>query len=461
MRNRSLTIKIFGAIALTFLILGIAIYFFIYLSFPQKYMENKKKNVTEKVNICLLKFEDENLTNEDIKKELIEISLREDVYIDVYFNDKYLYSINSQQSYSIEDMREEIQVDIIVDRRLDEYEKVSVKRVCSEGVIDADIYVPIKLLEDVEKVLLSTYPAIIVITIIMIVLLSLVAAYQISRPIILIINKVNDMSQFRHKPKRIDGYNNLRDEIKLLDVKIEDMYYMLRESQINMENEMKNQMKQEKLKFDFFRMAAHELKTPLTSVNGMLEGMYYNIPPYNNREHYLSECQNIIGDMNCLIKKMLSSTEYNSQCTKENVNIKKLIQKITDMFVVERIKKNVELVIDISDDEICYTNKEMFESALKNVIHNAVIYCAENGVISISLRDGLIYIFNECEPLGEEELEMIFKGIYKSLDSNGNGLGLYLVKRFLDILKIKFSLERSCLHDNLVGMTFKIDIKSM
>lgn len=462
MKNRSLVTKIFIAVALTFLFLGGAIYFFIYLSFPQKYMENKKKNVEEEVMMCLSDVDDVSLIYEEIKTELLMLCQRESVCIDIFLNDDFLYSINNEQSYSIEDMQDNTMVDTVVNRDLEMYEKTGIKKVCIQGEIVADIYVPFKEVEDVAGVLLSTYPVIIIITVFLVAILSLIAAWQISRPIVCIINKVNDMSTFNHIPKKEWINENTKDEIKILDGKLENMYYMLYESQINMENELKNQMKQEKFKFDFLRMAAHELKTPLTSVNGMLEGMYYNISPYDDREKYLLECQKVISDMNHLIKEMLLSTELSHKNMEDKVYIKKSVEKIMDIFAVERIKKKIKLAIDIEDNSVFCTNKEMFESALKNILHNSVIYCEENGTIDISMQEDRLHIFNSCKPLKEDEIGKIFEAFYrgKSDNDNGNGLGLYLVKRFLDTLNVDFKLKESCINGKIGGMDFILDLRN-
>lgn len=462
MKNRSLTAKIFILIALTFLILGGAIYVFIYLSFPQKYMENKKENVKEAVAICLIDMEDANYIYKTMKEKLVTISKTEDVSIDIYLNDNIIYSINSDQMYSIEDAQESTVVDVIVERDLEKYEKIRIEEMCGQGEIVVDIYIPFKEVEKVVEVLISTYPTIIVLSIIMTVILSLIAAKRISRPMVCIIHKVNDMSTFHYVPKKEVEDEDIRDEINLLDKKIENMYYMLHESHINMKNEMKNQMKQEKLKFDFLRMAAHELKTPLTSVNGMLEGMYYNISPYDDREKYLLECQKVIGNMNRLIKDMLLSTEWNRKYIPEKVYIKDIIEKIVEMFAAKQVKKKIKLVIDIPDDFICHTSKEMLEGALKNIIHNSVIYCEENGIIHISLKEDGLHIFNSCMPLKQEEVERIFEAFYRKNNENdndnGNGLGLYLVKRLLDILKIKYEFKASSICGGVEGMDFIIKL---
>lgn len=462
-KNRSLKTKIFMAIALTFLLLGAAIYTFIYISFPQKYMENKKENVKGQVEKSLEKIESADDIYEETKAELLLISQRESVSIDVFANDVLLFSISSDRSYSIEDTHDDVMVDVVVGRDEEEYEEISIKHILAENAeIAANIYVPVKIIDDVAGVLLSSYPVIMIITVFMIAILSLIATWQISHPIVRIIEKVNAMSIFRHTPKKQQSGDNIRDELKLLDRKLENMYYMLYEGQINMERELKNQMKQEKLKFDFLRMAAHELKTPLTSINGMLEGMYYNIAPYSDREKYLLECQHIINDMNKLIMEMLISTELNSKSREETIYIKETLEKIADMFAVEQIKRNVELHMSIQADYEYYTNREILESALKNIVHNAVIYSKEHGIIDISLKDDALHIFNSCTSLAEDETEKIFEAFYRgdndNANENGNGLGLYLVKRFFGVLGIEFEFKRAVVN-GCEGMDFIIYLK--
>lgn len=463
-KNSSLIKKIFWAIALTFFILGFAIYVFIYFSFPKRYMDNKKKNVEKQVENCLNELSDIEDIYGKTKEKLIQISGKEGVCIEVFCDGKSVYSINSNQIYSIGDLTEDTMVDVITVWEASEYEKTTIKCTNDSCKIIADIYIPLKIIDDIEGVLLSTYPVIIMITLIMTILLSIIAAKKISRPIVKIIDKVNDMSLFNHKPKKIDYTEEIKDEIIVLDERIENMYFMLNEVQLNMENELKGQMKQEKLKFDFLRMAAHELKTPLTAVNGMIEGMYYNISPYNDREKYLLECQKIIYDMNHLIKGMLLSTELSDMSNKTQIDIKDLIYKISDMFATNQIKNKIAVKIDIKSQFLVLANKEMLEGALKNIIHNSIMYCDTNGIIKIFIEQGKLHIFNSCTPLSDERINKIFEAFYRGDNShenqNGNGLGLYLVKRTFDILNIEYKFARSCI-ENVYGMEFEIDLNNI
>ena len=86
---------------------------------------------------------------------------------------------------------------------------------------------------------------------------------------------------------------NSTNEVGQLKTQINNLYSTLLESIDDLEIKNKEIVRLEKLKYDFFRGASHELKTPLASLKIILENMKYNIGKYKNRDTYINSCIDI------------------------------------------------------------------------------------------------------------------------------------------------------------------------
>ena len=84
------------------------------------------------------------------------------------------------------------------------------------------------------------------------------------------------------------------------------MYSTLLRTIDDLEFKNKEILKLEKLKYDFFKGASHELKTPLASLKIILENMKYNIGKYKERDIYINECIDIVDSLTKNISQILS-----------------------------------------------------------------------------------------------------------------------------------------------------------
>ena len=78
-----------------------------------------------------------------------------------------------------------------------------------------------------------------------------------------------------------------------------------------MEEEIKNVSESEKIKVDFLRSASHELKTPLMSMNIMIENMLYDIGKYKNHYIYLEKCKDIVSELSKMVQEILDTSKLN------------------------------------------------------------------------------------------------------------------------------------------------------
>ena len=198
----------------------------------------------------------------------------------------------------------------------------------------------------------------------------------------------------------------------------------------------------ETLQTDFVSNVSHEIKTPITAIDG-----YATL---------LQNTENIDEVENEYIEKILFNTKRLSELVSNilllsKVDNKAIQAKKTTYRLDEQIRQSIvllepkwsakEIEFDVDMDEIEYTGDEslMFH-VWNNLIDNAIKFSPENGLIRMKLEradDKLTFtIEDEGCGISDEEKKHIFNKFYQSDSSHkseGNGLGLALVKNILTI----------------------------
>ena len=206
----------------------------------------------------------------------------------------------------------------------------------------------------------------------------------------------------------------------------------------------------ETLQTDFVSNVSHEIKTPINAIEG-----YTTL---------LQNTENIDEVENAYIEKILFNTKRLSELVSNilmlsKVDNKAIQAKKTTYRLDEQIRQSIvllepkwstkEIDLDVDMDEIEYTGDEslMFH-VWNNLIDNAIKFSPENGRVKIRLKskEGKAAFLIEDGGCGisDEEKERIFNKFYQadsSHKSEGNGLGLALVKNILALCSGKITVE--------------------
>ncbi len=274
--------------------------------------------------------------------------------------------------------------------------------------------------EEVLKIFLWTVLLVIVIVAVLVYIVS----KRISKPI----NKLNEAA------KSIASGNFKQrvevDEINEIGELSETFNYMA-ESIEQFENNRNS----------FLANVSHDLRTPMTTITGFVEGVLDGTIPEDKRDWYLSivldeskRLSRIVTDLFDVSKIEQGSINLDQKNFDINelvrLNIIKLEKRITD--------KNVQLSVEFERDGIyVFADRDAISRVLMNLFENAIKFTQENGYIKIRVgtKDSKAYVSVENSGIGidEDELLHIFDRFYKtdksrSLDKNGAGLGLYIVK---------------------------------
>jgi signal transduction histidine kinase len=105
------------------------------------------------------------------------------------------------------------------------------------------------------------------------------------------------------------------------------------------------------------------------------------------------------------------------------------------------VEKELLPTVIVSDPSVLYR-------VMTNLVSNAVRYTQHGGIINISLSEERFSIENNCAPIPDAELERLFEPFYtrsmsRDKTESGTGLGLYIVKRNLERLGIKYDVAQT------------------
>lgn len=405
-------LKIFPKICIqTFSVIAIIVLFihlFVYLIFPRTYLDVRKEEIYTKANEIT-----ENLNGKSV--DYIEQAL------DFYSNTNEIKAFIKKNTTSSEvKINKDLNVDlkssnnslIIEERQL----KLDIgKTIRLQFVSTADMQSQAKNLS------LQFLPYSLIISLCFSAIVSLVYAKSIKNHVVEI-KSVTDQMMALDKKARLEIDSS--DEIGQLKAQINDLYETLLDSISNLEFKNKEILRLEKIKYDFFKGASHELKTPLASLKIILENMKYNVGKYKNRDVYIDDCIDLVDHLTKSIQQILSVYSIeNLKDDEEIVCIKNELGRVLQKYDVLIHQKGLRIQNDVKD-ETMYIGKTALNIILSNLISNAINYSHEKGMIQIGIEQDYFYIQNKQDPT----------------QPKGNGLGLYIVRNLLDNYKMKYEV---------------------
>ena len=196
----------------------------------------------------------------------------------------------------------------------------------------------------------------------------------------------------------------------------------------------------------FVSNISHELKTPMTSIAGFIDGILDGTIPKEKHKYYLLVASAEVRRLSRLVVSMLNMSKIESG----DVEMKPSAYDLTDQIIHILLtfeqtisEKNIDIrgLDNISHVQVV-SDPDMIYQAIYNLFDNAVKFTNKNGYIEVALEEQPstveVTIKNSGGGIKEEDLSYIFERFYKvdksrSLDSKGAGLGLYIVKLMIEL----------------------------
>lgn len=312
----------------------------------------------------------------------------------------------------------------------------------------------------------------------MIFLLSTLSALICSKAIVTPIAKISQISKrmtaldmtWQCDVKSGDEIGVLASSLNTMANRLQDTMGELKNANRQLMDDVEKFKALEEQRKHFFAAVSHELKTPLTILKGQIENMMLGYGDYQNHEKYLPEALKAAGDIEHLVKEIITISKMENmdlQGSLQDVSLRTSIQDAVEAILPLARNKGVQIHQDVHADMVLSVHPNLWDKALSNIIGNAVVHSprgehvfitehpaedAGNAARQNSLApceaERVLVIENTGTSIPENDLSHLFTPFYRADKSRnkatgGSGLGLYIVKTILDLHGMDYCIKNT------------------
>jgi signal transduction histidine kinase len=217
-------------------------------------------------------------------------------------------------------------------------------------------------------------------------------------------------------------------------------------------------------KDEFIGLASHELKTPMTSLNGYLQIIDRSLPADDKNKLFIQKALSQINKLSGLISDLLDVSKIEAgklPFTYAAFNLPQLIEEVVDLMQYSTKSHRIIICSDI-DDLLVNADRQRIEQVVINLISNAIKYSpqADHINVSVSRQDNNAVVTVQDFGIGinKEQHDRIFSRFYRVDDVashiSGLGIGLYISNEIITRHQGKLSVDS----ETGKGSTFKFEI---
>ena len=195
----------------------------------------------------------------------------------------------------------------------------------------------------------------------------------------------------------------------------------------------------------FIANVSHELKTPMTTIGGFIDGILDGTIPKERYSYYLGIVSTEVKRLSRMVVSMLNISRIEAgemKLAPQPVDISETVLRTVLGFEQQIESKHINIEGLDGERHIVEADPDMAYQIIYNLIENAVKFTPEEGIISFNYQgDGkmlAVSIKNSGDGIPKEEIPMLFDRFYKSdrsrsIDTKGVGLGLHIVKSLVHL----------------------------
>lgn len=219
---------------------------------------------------------------------------------------------------------------------------------------------------------------------------------------------------------------------------------------------------QEKLRKRLTGDVAHELRTPMTTLQSHIEAMIDGV--WKPDKKRLTSCHEEIMRLNRMVSNLEQLVKYESEnliISKTKFDVYKLIENIIHNFESDFKNKNIDISLE-GDESLVFADKDQISQVFVNLISNSLKYTPNDGTVKITVMENdsekagtpkeiadrtvKISVKNTGNGISKEDLPYIFERFYRAdksrnRDTGGSGIGLTIVKSIIDAHKGNITVE--------------------
>ena len=193
---------------------------------------------------------------------------------------------------------------------------------------------------------------------------------------------------------------------------------------------------------EFVANVSHELKTPMTTISGFVDGMLDGTIPADRHAHYMQMVSDETKRLSRLVRSMLDISRLQDQDIPEEKKTRFDLQELVGQTLItfeQKVEaKNLTVDVDFPNHPtFTFAGADYITQVIYNLLDNAVKFCPQDGTLGVRIKAGTqklyVSISNTGQTIPSAELPLVFDRFHKldksrSQNRDGWGLGLYIVK---------------------------------
>ncbi len=272
--------------------------------------------------------------------------------------------------------------------------------------------------------------------------------------------------------------NDIRKLNTELEAKVEERTIILKEALAKLEESQKElsealdkERQLNEIKSRFVSMASHEFRTPLSTVlsSASLLSKYVKEEEQEKRNKHIQRIKESVNLLNAILEDFLSLGKLDEGKTAvhpSKFDIKELINDTTEE-MKGLLKQHQQLLFEYEGVEKICSDKKLLKNILINLISNAIKFSPDNETIQVKgkMTDGAAEISVSDKGIGipEEDQEHLFSSFFRGKNATniqGTGLGLHIVKRYVDLLNGNVRLHSKLNEGTKITFEIPADLNS-
>ena len=255
--------------------------------------------------------------------------------------------------------------------------------------------------------------------------------------------------------------NEIRKLNTELEAKVEERTLILKEalqrleqSQTELSEALDKEKQLSEIKSRFVSMASHEFRTPLSTVlsSASLLGKYTTTEEQDKRNRHIDKIKSSVKHLNDILEDFLSLGKLDEGKIESHTiefDLKEFLHETIEE-IKGLLKKDQHFNLTYKGETIAHSDKKLLKNIIINLITNAIKFSDEgseiNVIADVNKEKAIIRVKDQGIGISEEDMQHLFSSFFRAANATniqGTGLGLHIVKRYLDLMQGNIEVKSS------------------
>ncbi len=252
-----------------------------------------------------------------------------------------------------------------------------------------------------------------------------------------------ELEKMAHDMRKLNA--ELEAKVEERTVILKEALQKLEESQLELSEALDKEKQLSEIKGRFVSMASHEFRTPLSTVlsSASLLAKYTTTEEQEKRGRHVDKIKNSVKHLNDILEDFLSLgklSEGKVDAQYSEFSLKDFLEE-TQEEMKGLLKKGQYFVFEHTGNQFASSDKKLLKNIIINLLSNAIKFSEEGKPIEVKskIMDHVmkIYVADKGIGISGEDLDHLYSSFYRgknAVNIQGTGLGLHIVKRYLEVL---------------------------